>query len=270
MVKRLLKLINSVAVLDIDVSAVEELQNTYSETVLPIVADAQDLASIQKGIEKAIERFESIDIAIHNVGLCTFESEENTDYNTYEKVMDINFFGALRLAKTVLPYMRKARKERIMFTSSGVGVTGFANISPYAASEGAVESLAKCLKIENSEYGITFRWFPPPLMDTASAKGLPVQKEFKADAQKVGNGLAEHIWLKKFVICHSFVQSVQMKFSYRHPLYIGKLMTEMTKRAEKISSFSLTLMRLKLRKRLPLKSVAFSALSGTPYESRFV
>ena len=43
--------------------------------------------------------------------------------------------------------------------------------------------------------------------------------------------LAEHIWSKKFVICHSVFQSLQIKFSYRHPLYIGKMMTKMTKRA---------------------------------------
>ena len=53
----------------------------------------------------------------------------------------------------------------------------------------------------------------------------------KSDNEE-NNRLAEHIWSKKFVVCHSFVQSVQMKFSYRHPLYIGKLMTKMTKKAE--------------------------------------
>lgn len=73
--------------------------------------------------------------------------------------------------------------------------------------------------------------FHPPLTNTKSAKGLPIPKEFKAEPQKVGYGLAEHIWSKKFVICHSVMQSVQMKFSYRHPLYIGKMMTKMTKRA---------------------------------------
>lgn len=158
----------------------------YPQTVLPIVADAQDLASIQNGINKVMEQFKSIDIAVHNACLCTFESEESTDYNIYQKVMDINFLGALRLAKTVLPYMRKAQKGRIIFTSSGVGVTGFMNISPYAASKGAIESLAKCLEIENLDYGITFHLFHPPLTNTASAKGLPIPKEFKANAQKVG------------------------------------------------------------------------------------
>jgi hypothetical protein len=33
------------------------------------------------------------------------------------------------------------------------------------------------------------------------------------------------------VICHSAIQTAQMKFSYRHPLFIGKMMTKATKRA---------------------------------------
>ena len=68
--------------------------------------------------------------------------------------------------------MRKAGKGRIIFTSSGVGVTGFVNISPYASSKGAIETLAKCLEIENQPYGISFHLFHPPLTNTASAAGL--------------------------------------------------------------------------------------------------
>ena len=94
--KRLLELNHSVAVLDIDVSAIEELQSIYPQTVFPIVADARSLESIQNGVEKAFERFKGIDVAIHNACLCTFESEQNTDYDVYQKVMDVNFFGALR------------------------------------------------------------------------------------------------------------------------------------------------------------------------------
>ena len=38
-------------------------------------------------------------------------SEPDSDYDVYRDVMDINFFGALRLAKTVLPYMREQKEE---------------------------------------------------------------------------------------------------------------------------------------------------------------
>ena len=179
-----------------------------------------------------MKQFGMIDVAIHNACMCTFDSEQDTDYEVYQKVMDINYFGALRLAKTVLPYMREAKKGRVIFTSSGVGVTGFANISPYASTKGAMESLAKCLEIENEAYGISFHLFHPPLTNTASASGLPIPKEFKADPKKVGYGLAERMMSDKFVICHSVSQALQMKFSYRHPLFIGRMMTKMTNRAK--------------------------------------
>ena len=229
--ERLLELGNSVTVLDIQTDAALALKEKYQKTVLPVIADVRNLSSVENGVRQAIEHFGDIDIAIHNACLCTFESEHDTGYEVYQNVMDVNYFGALRLAKTVLPYMRKARKGRIIFTSSGVGVTGFSNISPYAASKGAIESLAKCLEIENEEYGISFHLFHPPLTNTKSASGISIPKEFKAEAKKVGYGLADHIWSKKFVICHSASQAAQMRLCYLHPLYIGKMMSKAAKRA---------------------------------------
>lgn len=230
--KRLLELGNSVTVLDIQINAIEKLKEKYPETLLPVIADALNLSDIENGVCQAVKHFGNIDIAVYNACLCTFESAYDSSFEVYRKVMDVNYFGALRLAKTVLPYMREARKGRIIFTSSGVGVTGFANISPYASSKGAIESLARCLKIENEEYGISFHLFHPPLTNTKSSSGLSIPKEFKADAQKVGYGLADHIWSKKFVICHSINQAAQMKFCYRHPLSIGKMMTKAAAKAE--------------------------------------
>jgi len=189
LVERLLELGNCVTELDVQTDGILALKEKYQKTVLPIIADARNLSDIENGVRQAVDFFGDIDAAIHNACLCTFESEYDTDYEVYQKVMDVNYFGALRLAKTVLPNMRKAKKGRIIFTSSGVGVTGF------------------------------------------SASGIFVPEEFKADAKKVGCGLAEQIWSKKFVICHSVSCAVKMKFSYRHTLYIGKMMTKAAKRS---------------------------------------
>ena len=232
MVRRLLEKGNKVTVLDIQEEHICELKNRYQDSLLVVKADATDESSLSNGIKEAISIFGKIDIAIHNACLCTFDSEQDTDYEVYKKVMDVNYFGALRLSKLVLPYMREARNGRIIFTSSGVGVTGFGNISPYASTKGAIESLAKCLEIENQEYGITFHIMHPPLTKTASSSGLPVPKEFMADPEKVGRGLADNINSKKFVICHSFSQAVQMKLCYSHPLYMRKMMWKMTQRAK--------------------------------------
>lgn len=232
MVNCLLEKGNKVTVLDIQEEHISELEEQYPNSLLVVKADATDETSLSNGINAAVNKYGPIDVAIHNACLCTFESETDTSYEVYKKVMDVNYFGALRLSKQILPLMREARRGRIIFTSSGVGVTGFGNISPYASSKGAIEALAKCLEIENQDYGITFHVMHPPLTNTVSSSGLPVPKEFMADAKKVGKGLANQIYSNKFVICHSFSQALQMKLCYSHPLYMGKMMWKMTQRSK--------------------------------------
>ena len=58
---------------------------------------------------------------------------------------------------------------------------------------GALEALAKCLRIEYAKDNITFHIMHPPLTRTESASPLPVPDEFKALPEKVGYGLAEVI-----------------------------------------------------------------------------
>lgn len=230
--ERLLEKGDAVTILDVETETARVFERKYAGLAMVLNADARHAESIADGVRQAVVRFGRIDAAIHNACLCTFGEEAVLEEDNYRAVMEVNFYGALHLAKAVLPYMRQAKKGRVVFTSSGVGVTGFAGISPYAASKGAIETLAKCLMIENEAQGISFHLFHPPLTDTASAEGLPVPKAFKADARKVGRGLANHLWDDRFVICHSWLQAMQMAFSYRHPLFIGRLMTKMTKRAE--------------------------------------
>ena len=132
----------------------------------------------------------------------------------------------------MLPHMREARKGRLIFTSSVVGVTGFKNISPYALSKSAIESLAKCLEIENRQYGISVHLFHPPLTNTTSASGLMIPKEFKANPREVGKAFAKNIWSKKFIIYPSFSTALSLRFSYRHPLFFGRMLTKMADKAK--------------------------------------
>lgn len=223
---------NNVTVFDIEISALTELQQRYREQLLPIVGDVCNDEEMKGAVSQSAQRYGGIDIAIHNACLCTFDSLDNTPIELYRQVMDVNFYGALRLTKAVVPHMEKAGKGKVIFTSSGVGVTGFYNISPYASSKGALESLAKCLHQEYKDTGISFHLFHPPLTQTRSAAPLPVPGEMKAKPEVVGAGLARRIDKKGFIICHSPGQQFQIKLSYLFPLKLGGMMTLMTKRAQ--------------------------------------
>ena len=85
--------------------------------------------------------------------------------------------------------------------------------------------------MDNIEYqntGITFHLIHPPLTKTTSAKPLPVPKEFKADPQKVGTGIAKNIHKRRFIIYHSFAQRLQTRMAYLFSLKLGKFMSKMT------------------------------------------
>ena len=124
MVKHLLELGNFISVLDIETDNLKNLKENYPDKLFAITADAAKDEDIKNGVYETIKQFGKIDIAVHNACLCTFESEPDSDYGLYNKVMDINFFGALRLSKAVLPQMRKQGFGRIIFRGIFFNVFG--------------------------------------------------------------------------------------------------------------------------------------------------
>lgn len=225
MVEELLGYGYNVTVLDVQIDNLKSLQGN----ILPLICDISDAERVRTSVEKSVKQFGSVDCAIHNACMCTFDSLELTNDETFHQVFDVNYYGALNLTRAVLPYMKDKRNGKIIFTSSGVGIMGFVNISPYASSKGAIETLAKCLNIEYGDFGISFHIFHPPLTNTQSAGPLPVPKEIMADPKKVGAGLAKRINKKSFIICHSFGQKIQTMGCYLFPVKMGKLMSKMTK-----------------------------------------
>lgn len=225
--RHLLEMGNNVGILDKNTNNLDELKKKYKDQLVVLKCDARNDKEIERSVTMFFEKYKSIDIAIHNACKCTFQSMKETPEETYKEVFDINYFGALRLTRNVVKYM-KDTGGKIIFTSSGVGVMGFTKISPYASSKGAIESLAKCMNIELKKYNISFHIFHPPLTNTKSASPLPVPKEFMATPEKVGVGLAKHINKKSFIICHSLSQKIQTMGCYVLPIKMGKLMSKMT------------------------------------------
>lgn len=227
MVEKLLAEENKVSVLDIHTDNLVKLKEK-NDSLIYYKVDLRNYDEVKSAVDETVAEFEAIDIAVHNACKCTFESESKTDLDTYNDVFNVNYFGALRLVKCVIPYMAAQKKGRVIFTSSGVGVTGFMNISPYSSTKGALEALAKCLRIEYAKDNITFHIMHPPLTRTESASPLPVSEEFKALPEKVGYGLAKHINSKRFIICHSLNQKIQTFGCYLFSTKMGDLLSKLT------------------------------------------
>ncbi len=226
--KELLEKGNQVAILDISLSHLNDTLLLYPNQLFALECDVTDGIKVDNCVQQIYEKFQTIDYAIHNACHTVFKSIIDSTDAEYQHTFDVNFLGAVHLIRAVDPMMKKQKAGKIFLTSSGVGVMGFANLSPYACSKGAIETLAKSLNLEYRGSGITAHLIHPPLTNTRSAESLPIPKEFKADPEKVGKGIAKNLHRRKFVISHNFMQSVQNRLMYLIPRKLGKLMNMMT------------------------------------------
>ena len=118
--EHLLELGNHVTVLDVEITELLKLKEKYPAQLLPVICDVRNKDGIQEAVRMSVTNYGDIDIAIHNACLCTFGPMKDTDCTVYEEVFHVNYFGALRLAKAVVPYMEKAGKGKVIFTKNGI------------------------------------------------------------------------------------------------------------------------------------------------------
>lgn len=222
-VRRWLRDGHNAAVFDLETDNLEPLSRAYPGQLLDFQGDVRDGEALRRAVDAAVAAFGGLDAAVHNACLCPFALEAKTDLEMYRDVFDVNYFGALRLVKAVLPCFLQQNRGKIIFTSSAVGVTGFPGLSACASSKGALESLARCLNLEYADARVTFHLFHPPLTRTASSSPLPVPPAFMAGPEKVGAALARRVDSRRFLICPSAAQKAQVLACYLFPRKMGAL-----------------------------------------------
>lgn len=116
--------------------------------------DLSDLAHIDGMTDEAIAAFGKIDIIFLNAGISQRSKILETDGKVDEKIMAVNFFAPLRIAKRLLPEMIKQGGGTIAVTSSISGKFGFPLRSAYAASKFALYGFFETLHAEYYDQNI--------------------------------------------------------------------------------------------------------------------
>ncbi|MFC1719728.1 SDR family oxidoreductase [Pseudomonadota bacterium] len=131
-------------------------------------ADLADMEACDRVLEQIFSEMGSIDILVNNAGR-SIRRSINLSYDRfhdYERVMQLNFFGSLRMIMGVLPVMEKKRRGHIINISS-IGVLSNApRFSAYVASKAALDAFSRCACSEFSDTGIRFTTINMPLVRT--------------------------------------------------------------------------------------------------------
>lgn len=138
----------------------EELERTRKEAgkgKYPIEIIPFDLSiesEVRKAAEQAIKLYGGIDVLFNNGGVSTRTTALETNLDIDRKVMEINYFAGLILAKSILPGMVERGFGHIVATSSISGKFGFPLRSAYAASKHALHGFYESIWTELHDKGI--------------------------------------------------------------------------------------------------------------------
>ena len=162
--------------------------------------DVTDPAEVDAAVDAVVCDWGRIDVLVNNACLAVFAPFEERDLATTRREFEVNFYGYLHLIAAVVPHMKRQGGGVIHNVGSTVGSTGFAGLSGYASTKGAIEALTRTLAIELAPHGIAVNLVHPPLTRTPSAAPLGVPPQFMADPEAVGRKLARKIGSRRSVL----------------------------------------------------------------------
>jgi NAD(P)-dependent dehydrogenase (short-subunit alcohol dehydrogenase family) len=129
------------------------------------LTDPEQCAAFAKFIT---DEYGGVDILVNNAGRSIRRGIENSfdRFHDFERTMEVNYFGALRLTMAFLPAMIGKRRGHVINISSIGVLTNAPRFSAYVASKAAMDAWARCAASEFADRGIEFTTINMPLVKT--------------------------------------------------------------------------------------------------------
>jgi len=147
------------------------------EGLAVVPCDVQDAASVDAAFKKVEAEQGPVEVLVANAGinhdqLLALMSEED-----FASVLDTNLTGAFRVAKRAVRGMVRARRGRLIFISSVVGLYGSPGQANYAASKAGLVGFARSLARELGSRGITANVVAPGFVESGMTATLPEERK---------------------------------------------------------------------------------------------
>ncbi|HNJ75967.1 MAG TPA: SDR family oxidoreductase [Azospira sp.] len=132
------------------------------------VGDVTDFAQVDALVQQIIADHGGVDILVNNAGRSIRRAVENSfdRFHDYERTMQLNYFGALRLTMGLLPKMIEKKSGHVINISSIGVLTNAPRFSAYVASKAAMDAWTRCAASEFADRGINFTTINMPLVRT--------------------------------------------------------------------------------------------------------
>ena len=142
--------------------------NARGFDVISYVVNLADMEDCDRFKKQLLADQGGVDILINNAGRSIRRGIESSydRFHDFERLMQLNYFGALRLTIGLLPKMIEKKQGQIINISSIGVLTNAPRFSGYVASKAALDAWSRCAASEFSDVGIKFTTINMPLVRT--------------------------------------------------------------------------------------------------------
>jgi short-subunit dehydrogenase len=149
-----------------ELEAVAEECRKLGAAVVTVKADVAEERDCQAIVAGAVLAYGRLDTLVNNAGMSMWARfEDIRDVSVLERIMRVNYMGAVYCTRHALPYLRESR-GRIVGISSLAGRTGVPTRTGYAASKHAMTGFFDSLRIELDGSGVTVTMVYPGFVST--------------------------------------------------------------------------------------------------------
>lgn len=117
--------------------------------------DVADSAMVKAAVAQVTAELGPVDVLVNNAGWDELKPFIATDEAFWQKVVDINYLGTLRMIHAVLPGMLERRWGRVISIASDAARVGSSLEAVYSGAKGAIVSFTKTLAREVARKGVT-------------------------------------------------------------------------------------------------------------------
>ena len=132
----------------------QQLANEENLDLNVIELDVTDDTSVEKAVADIIKNAGRVDVLVNNAGVMNIGITEGFTLEQVQRQFDVNFFGAVRMNRAVLPHMRKQGQGLLIQISSLAGRVVLPFFGIYNASKFAVEAMSEAYRYDLSGWGI--------------------------------------------------------------------------------------------------------------------
>ncbi len=182
--------------------ALDELALGAKGRIKPLTLDVTcDAEALTQARQRMIEVTDYLDAIIYCAGVCEYEDSLSLDFEKYQRAMDVNMLGAVKMLHIGLPLLKRSSiTPQVALVGSLSSVVGFPRAEAYGASKAALEYFAWSLKADCANLPVDIRLIRPGFVETPMTAQNDFAMPWAMTPEQAAKAIVKGLRGKSFVV----------------------------------------------------------------------